>query len=100
MTARKDLRRIESLLRGWLPKEQKIPSLQQTNSHKTSTANIRLGTSILGLGFAGAFLGAADAALGLGLFSGLGGYVSLFIVVACVAAAAFTAVLRHTKKEH
>ena len=89
---------LKYCIQGWLPEELSISSHQQTSSHKAPIAGVRFGILLLILGFAGGFLGVLDAALGLGLFSGVGLYVSVILLVVCIAIAAITAISRYNKK--
>jgi hypothetical protein len=87
-----------SWFRGWVPKELKISSHQQTKNPKNPVVGVPFGILILVLGFAGAFLGVLDTALGLGLFSGLGLYVFVIFLVVCITVVAITKILSHNRK--
>ena len=95
MTNKKE---IEQQTRGWIPEELRISSHQQTKNPKNPVAGVRFGILIFALGFAGAFLGGLDTALGLGLFSGFGLYVFFMLLVVCITVVAITKILSHNKK--
>jgi VIT1/CCC1 family predicted Fe2+/Mn2+ transporter len=72
MTARKYL---EGLIRGWLPKEANMPSLQQTTAYRffpTHKALVAFVILVLGAGFVGGLLGA------LGFFLGISSKLGVF----------------------
>ncbi|MCW4017418.1 MAG: hypothetical protein NWF00_01835 [Candidatus Bathyarchaeota archaeon] len=94
------LKSLQNRIHGWLPKEPNVAIQKQTNSHKPPITGVQLGIIMVMLGFAGSFLGALDATLGLGLFSGLGVYISIALLIVCIAVAAVTTILRHNKKRN
>ncbi|MCW4025504.1 MAG: hypothetical protein NWF01_10805 [Candidatus Bathyarchaeota archaeon] len=86
--------------RGWVPEELKISSLQQTKNPKIPITGVRLGLLIFAMGFAGAFLGGLDTALGLGLLSGVDPHVFVILLVVCITVVAITVILSHNKKRN
>ena len=93
----KTKRNIEQQARGWVPEELRI-SYQQTKKPKISTFRVRVGILIFIMGFAGSLLGSLNSASGWGLFSGIGLYVFVILLIVCYAVATVTVILRYSKE--
>ncbi|MCW4009989.1 MAG: hypothetical protein NWF05_05150 [Candidatus Bathyarchaeota archaeon] len=91
-------RNTELQTRGWAPEELRVSKYQQTKKPQNPVAGVRFGILIFVMGFAGSLLGSLDAALGLGLLSGIGLYVFVVLLVVCISVVAVVAVLRQSKK--
>jgi len=84
-------------VRGWLPKEPHSPSYQPKTNHKPPKITLQIAIVILIMGFVGGLLGAFASSLGL--FSGLGVYVSVVIIVIGITIVAAAIIIRTKQKE-
>ena len=70
-------RRLETFVRGWLPKESSLPIYQRTTSHKTwSRSKMFAGFFIMG-----AFMGALFGAVSPVIVSELGWHLYFIIII-------------------
>ncbi len=86
---------LENRIRGWLPKEPHISSHQQNSGNKAPKIGIgvQVGVVVLIMAFAGGLLGA------LGLFSELGRYLSVIVVVVGTTIIAVVNIISAKQKE-
>jgi amino acid transporter len=94
---KKRKKHLETTNQGWLPEEPNSPSYKRTTNHKTPKIRIQIGVVIFIMGFVGGLLGAFASSLGL--FSGLGVYVSVVIIVIGITIVAATIIIRTKQKE-
>jgi F0F1-type ATP synthase assembly protein I len=88
---------LETRIRGWLPKEQNLPTFQRTMNHETWSAHKWFAVLIV----SGTFVGALLGALGyfLGLTSGIGLYVWSMIVGIVIGISVAVVAVRKKRKE-
>ena len=88
---------LVSFIQGWLPKEPHLSAYQRTTNHKSPKIGLQIGIVIFVMGFVGGLLGAFGVSLGL--FSGLGVYVSAIIIVVGITIVAATIIISTKQKE-
>ncbi len=91
------IRYLENRIRGWLPKEPHSASYLSKTRHKPPKIGIQTGAVIFTMGFAGGLLGAFASSLGL--FSGLGVYVSVVIIVIGITIVAASVIIQTKQKK-
>jgi len=88
-------RRLETFIRGWLPKESNLPIYQRTTTDKTWSRSKTFAVFFI----TGAFMGALFGALSPLIVSGIGWHVYFIIIGTTIGIAIGVVLIRMKQKE-
>ena len=88
-------RRLETFIRGWLPKESNLPIYQRTTTDKTWNRSKTFAVFFI----IGAFMGALFGALSPLIVSGIGWHVYFIIIGTTIGIAIGVVLIRMKQKE-